>query len=297
MEIRNLITFVHAAELNRFTKAAEVLDYSQSTVSFQIRQLEEELGCLLFERISHTLTLTEKGKELLTYAQQITRLTDEFQERQKSPGEISGFVHVVTPDSVCEAMITRHYHDFHAAYPGISLKFSTGDTVTMLRMLDHNEADVILTLDTHNYRKDYIIEKEMRITTHFVTCASSLLAEKKQLTLHDLLEYPFYLTEKGMGYRRVLDEVLEERSLIIEPVLEISRTDLIAGLLEKEHAVSFLPDFVTEEGVRKGKLVRLDIEEIRTDIWKQMIYHRGKWISGGLRAFLNYVSEHEFREE
>ena len=51
MQLRNLITFIHVAELGSFTKAAEQLGYSQSTISFQIKQLEEELECLLFERI------------------------------------------------------------------------------------------------------------------------------------------------------------------------------------------------------------------------------------------------------
>ena len=69
MEIRNLMSFIQVAELNSFTKAADVLGYSQSTVSFQIKQLETELDCLLFERINHTITLTERGKELLSYAQ------------------------------------------------------------------------------------------------------------------------------------------------------------------------------------------------------------------------------------
>ena len=59
MELRNLITFIHVAELGSFTKAAEQLGYSQSTISFQIKQLEDELGCLLFERVNHTITLTE----------------------------------------------------------------------------------------------------------------------------------------------------------------------------------------------------------------------------------------------
>ena len=64
MEIRNLMTFIRVAELCNFTRAAEALGYTQSTVSFQIKQLEDELGCLLFERINHTLLLTDKGREL-----------------------------------------------------------------------------------------------------------------------------------------------------------------------------------------------------------------------------------------
>lgn len=61
MELRNLVTFIHVAELGSFTKAAQQLGYSQSTISFQIKQLEEELDCLLFERINHMITLTERG--------------------------------------------------------------------------------------------------------------------------------------------------------------------------------------------------------------------------------------------
>ena len=75
MELRNLITFINVTELGSFTKAAEQLGYSQSTVSFQIKQLEDELGCLLFERINHTITLTERGRELVSYAHQVRAIT------------------------------------------------------------------------------------------------------------------------------------------------------------------------------------------------------------------------------
>ena len=82
MEIKNLVTFLRVAELSSFTKAAQVLDYSRSTISFQIKQLETELNCLLFERINHTLLLTAEGRELLDYAKQFCQLTDEFHQRR-----------------------------------------------------------------------------------------------------------------------------------------------------------------------------------------------------------------------
>ena len=88
MELRNLITFIHVTEAGSFTKAAEQLDYSQSTVSFQIKQLEDELGCLLFERINHTITLTEKGRELVSYAHQVRALTEDFKESLTRDEEI-----------------------------------------------------------------------------------------------------------------------------------------------------------------------------------------------------------------
>ena len=63
MDFRNLTTFVQVAELCSFTRAAENLGYSQSTVSFQIKQLENELGVQLFERIGHTVQLTDDGRD------------------------------------------------------------------------------------------------------------------------------------------------------------------------------------------------------------------------------------------
>lgn len=297
MEIRNLLTFVHVAELNSFTKAAKALDYSQSTVSFQIKQLETELGCLLFERINHTLSLTDKGRELLDYAQQVTRLTGEFRQNMAQDTRIEGTVHVLMPDSLCEAMLLSHYADFQARYPGIRLKFSTADTEDMFQILDRNDADVMLTLDSHVYQKDYIIAAEDRMSTHFVVGANSPLACLQEISIRELVNEPFILTEPGMGYRKVLDKHLAKMSLEIQPVLEIGRTDIITKLLESGTAVSFLPDFITQRKVREGSLVYLNIPDVELDIWQQLIHHRNKWISRALDAFLNYVVEKEFHEK
>lgn len=294
MEIRNLRTFQQVAERNSFTAAAAALGYSQSTVSFQIKQLEQELGCLLFERINHTLTLTEQGRNTLDYAQSVLRLTDAFKQGMDSSKEPAGYVHIVAPDSLCEEMMTRNYNTFYRRYPGISLKFSTADTVNMFQMLDRNEADVILTLDSHVYSREYIIAKEERVNVHFVTGSDSPLAERKGLSIRDLLEQPFVLTEKGFGYRKVLDKTLEKMSLEIRPVLELGRTDLITATLIENHCISFLPDFVTAEGIRQGKLVYLDVQDVEVDIWKQLIYHRNKWISRSLGSLLEYITETEF---
>lgn len=295
MEIKNLITFLRVAELNSFTKAAQALDYSQSTVSFQIKQLETELNCLLFERINHTLLLTSDGRELLEYAKRVCQLTDEFHQRRAGEEEIRGYVHIVVPDSVCEAMMIENYADFFQRYPGIRLRFSTADTEDMFRLLDRNEADVMLTLDSHVYHTNYIIAKEARMATHFFAGANSPLAKRKNLSVQEVIQYPMILTEKGMGYRKVLDEKLAQQSIEVEPVLEIGRTDIITSVLEDGKAVSFLPDFVALEKMKEGTLVQLDVSDFEADIWQQLIYHRNKWISKPLDTFIDYVCEHEFR--
>ena len=296
MEIRNLISFMHVAEMNSFTKAAEALGYSQSTISFQIKQLETELNCLLFERINHTITLTDKGNELLKYAHKINALTDEFMETINSPKELHGLIHFVSPDSVCEDMLLTNYLDFHRTYPKIDLKFTNADTGVMFSMLDSNEADAIITLDNHIYQKDYVIAKEEPVEMHFVANPNSVFASKKNISINDIADQPFILTEKSMGYRRSFDKELAKRSIEIIPVLEVGRTDIITKLLEEnDDCISYLPYFATDRKVKEGKLVYLDVCDIKTDIWKQLIYHKNKWLSNSMKAFLGYVISNEFK--
>ena len=294
MQLRNLVTFIHVAELGSFTKAAEQLGYSQSTVSFQIKQLEEDLDCLLFERINHTITLTERGHELVYYAHQIRALTEEFRDKPNQETQLTGHIHIVTPDSLCEDMVNAHYIDFHTRYPSISVKFTTADTAVMFDMLDHNEADLVMTLDRHSYNKDYIIAKEERLPVHFVTNSQSKFAGQTGLSIRDIAGEPFILTEYGQGYRRVLDRELAKLSIDITPVLEIGRTDMITSLLTKSNMISFLPDFVTKPLVDAGILCYLDICDMNIEIWKQLIYHKNKWMSKTLKAVIDYIKALEF---
>ena len=221
-------------------------------------------------------------------------LTDEFKEGLKSSEECQGHIHIVTPDSVCDEMINSRYIDFHSKYPLISIKFTTADTSVMFDMLDHNEADAIITLDSHSYRKDYIIAKEELLSMHFVTSSKSKFSGKKNLKIKDIINEPFILTEYGQGYRRVFDKELAKKSLEITPVLEIGRTDIITKILADGNMISYLPDFVTAEYIKAGKLCYLDVSDIKIDIWKQLIYHKNKWLSKSLKATIEYIKLNEF---
>lgn len=97
-----------------------------------------------------------------------------------------------------------------------------------------------------------------------------------------------------MGYRRVLDKELAKKSIEISPILEVGRTDIITSLLENGEGISYLPDFVTKKKVNDGKLAYLNITDIQTDIWEQLIYHKNKWVSNCLKAFIEFVTEVEF---
>ena len=294
MDIKNLVTFIQVAELSNFTKAAQTLGYSQSTISFQIKQLEQELDCQLFERINHTVALTERGRELLNYAHQITRLAEDMIDDAKEQTEIHGHIRLAMADSLCSSLLDHSFLEFRNRYPGINLRIANAGTDELLRLMNHNEADAILTLDSHLYNADYVIVGEEEIKTYFVASPTHPLATASHLDIRDLLDHPFILTEKGMSYRRLLDETLAASSLEVRPVLELGRTDLICNVVEQGIGISFLPEYVIRDRIEAGTLVTLPVEDIDIRVWKQLIHHRDKWISPQLKEVLKYCLEREF---
>ena len=293
MDTKNLTTFIYVAELRSFTKAADRLGFSQSTVSFQIKQLETELSCQLFERINHTVHLTEKGREVLEYAHQINRMTRELKDSMKE--EVSfGYIRLAMADSLCTSLLSRDFLCFRELYPNISLKIIAAGTEEMFRLMNHNEADAILTLDNHIYNTEYRILREEKVRTFFVAGAGTRIASASSLSIEELLLQPFILTEKGMSYRRLLEERLAELSLEVQPVLEIGSTELICSLVEQGAGISFLPEYVIKDRVKAGTLVCLPVSGLEIHVWKQLLYHRNKWVSPQMERVLKYCVDREF---
>ncbi len=290
MDFKSLNTFIQVAELNSFTKAGEKLGYSQPTVSFQIKQLEEELGIQLFERIGHTINLTDGGRQALSYAQEICRMSDKMIKGTSSDNHPKGNINLAMADSLCTPLIINKFRNFREMYPEVSLNIKTAGTDELFRLLDHNEADIVCTLDNHIYSANYIISNEEKVDIHFVCSANNPLANKNDLTINDLLTQPFLLTEKGMSYRRLLDENMAKNSIEIQPVLEIGSADLICNLIEDNMGLSFLPDYVTKSAVEKGNIVQLKVQNFNVELWKQLLYHRDKWVSQQMQAVLDYLS-------
>ncbi len=291
MEFRNLNTFIQVAEVGSFTKASEKLGFSQPTVSFQIKQLENELGVRLFDRIGHTVSLTDRGREALVYAQKICHMSQEMMKFTDDEIEAEGVVRLAMADSLCTPLIVKKFADFRRMYPKVSLHITTAGTDELFRLLDYNEADLVCTLDNHIYSNVYIISNEEKVGAHFVCSVDNPLSKLSSITVNDLLKEAFLLTEKGMSYRRHLDEQFATMSIEITPVLEISSADAICELVQENMGISFLPDYVTAKAVRDNKIKRLEVEGFEVELWKQIIYHRDKWVSLQMQAAIEHISQ------
>ena len=106
MEFRNIYSFLRAAELGSFTKAAQELGYAQSTITTQIQQLESELGFPLFEHIGRRIDLTVHGREVIRYANQILHIQEQILDlHHTAPADIHGTLRIGIVESIMHSTL------------------------------------------------------------------------------------------------------------------------------------------------------------------------------------------------
>ena len=292
MELRNIKTFLCVAEQCSFSKAAVMLGYSQSTVTTQIQQLEQEFGTLLFERIHKTVRLTAAGTEFVGFAQKMLLTADEAKNAMKRLPEENGELRIAMAESLCSTFFPDILERYHKEYPNVDLSITTGGTDDIFYMLRHNEADMVYTLDRRIYSPDLVTALEKEEDVYFVA-SPSYSAAGKAVALEELTKYDFILTEKNMSYRKHLDELMASKSLQIRPFLELGSVEMIRTLVERGIGISFLPCYAVKDSIKNGTLVKIDVSENQIEVWRQLIYHKNKWVSPAMRAMIKLIKEYE----
>lgn len=291
MEFRQLKTFITAARLESFSKAAQILGYSQSAVTVQIRLLEEELGVRLFDRLGKGISLTAQGKQFFRQSQLILKEVNQAKEMAAKEGELKNPLHIGTLESLCSAKLPGVLAYFRASHPQVSIKITTAPPARLYEMLEHNLLDLIYLLDRARFNEDWEKVMEKREPMVFVTSPDFWGGRKRQVPLKNLVKEPFFLTEKNENYRRELDSFLEERSLSLTPALEISNTDFLIRQLKENGGISYLPLFAAREGIEKGELVSLETDGPQVFMYQQIFYHKSKWKTREMDAFIEKIRE------
>lgn len=323
MEIRQLTTFSKIIELKSFSKAAQALGYSQSAVTVQIRLLEEELGVRLFDRIGKHTHLTPKGEEFRTYAYRILHEAEAAKQKISAAETPSGTLCIGAIDTICAAKLPALLQKFHEHCPLAAVRIVPGSPEALFEMLEKNQVDLIYILDDPRYSNDWhkVLEAQEEIifvsTPRFFAehaAISGISAEKKAAVaqpdehphtagntheaipafhIETLLGYPFLLTEHGANYRRVFDQYLAAHQLILRPFLETSSPETLVRTLEDVNGISLLPRYYIEKEIRQHRLVPLPVEEIHIAMYRQIFYHRDKWLTPEMQLFLQLVTEAE----
>ena len=269
MELRNLITFLKIVETGSFSKAAEQLRYSQSTVTVQIQQLEEELNVQLFDRIGKKIYVTEKGRELETHAQKMIDLSQKIASIGGEELELQGTLRIAALDSLLTASLPSILREFHSRYPKVDIIVKTADNVfDAERQLSQNEVD--LAIVTHDKRSTKHFAKTILKETRFVFAAAPThpLAQKQTVTLAEIAENDVIITNQQFYFsdmsnedtKKTLEYIIKPRFDIWNPLgaMELAKQD--CGIGSPTSETGHLPfRFVRLPTVHTGKR--------RADLW------------------------------
>lgn len=293
MEIRQLSTFIRVAQFKSFSKAAESLGYSQSAVTVQIHQLEEELHTRLFDRMGKRIALTDPGAQFLEHAYEVLNEVNKARLSVSDAGELRGRLHIGTIESLCFFKLPAVLRMYWEKHPQVVIRVTIGEPEHLIEQMERGELDMIYILDEPQYNNDWRKLMEQREKVVFVASAS--LGEELRgipdLKVEQLLDKPFYLTERDANYRRVLDRFLASRETILTPFLECSDTSFIIKMLEINRGISFLPWYAVEQSVRQGKLSLLNVTNLHVSLYRQIFSHKEKWHTREMNEFVRLVEE------
>ena len=239
LEIDALRSFVAVAEHRNFTRAAGVVSRTQSTVSVQIKNLEERLGFALFERTKRSVALTERGDKLLSYAQHILRLNDEG-VRAVTEAPLQGRLRLGITEYFAPHHMPAILHAFRADYPTLDVEVTTGVTGYLRGLMKAGELDMVIGRRELGSSEGELIRRE---SLSWVAAASYKLRPREPVSLA--------LLPLGCGIRSLATGTLDRlgrpwRAAYCGPSVLGLQSAVGAGL-----AVSCLTRSAMQEGFRK----------------------------------------------
>ncbi|MBE0336046.1 LysR family transcriptional regulator [Paenibacillus sp. 28ISP30-2] len=291
MELRQLKTFYTLASTLNFTRAAEVQNYVPSTVTMQMKALEEELGVKLVDRLGKNVTLTDAGRTFLRYADNILSVVEEAQHAVKQSGELTGTVVISADETLCTYRLPAVLRQFRLCYPGIRLMFRPLANSNLKQSLREGDADIIFMLDEDKGETGFCGEKMLDEPFYLLVSPDHPLAAHTALAIEDFHGETFLLTEKGCSYRTFFDRSLSQRGMGGITELEFNSAEAIKQCAKIGMGIAILPEMAVIGEVNRGELVPLPWDLTATSFATQMFWHEEKWISPAIEAFLSLTRE------
>lgn len=292
MEFRELSTFLQVAKLQSFSKAAKVLGYSQAAVTIQIKQLEQELGVHLFDRIGKQTSLTHQGSVFYDHAASIMRDIAQAKDAVSHPQKLNGHLCIGTIESICASLFPSLLTEYHKLHPEVNISIRTDSPDQLLEQINGNQLDLVYFMDKRVYdvKWEKVLEEPEEIV--FAATADHPLAQRSEpLSLDDVLSYPMVVTEKNASYRLILEQYLAAMGKSLQPYLEIGNTDFILQFLKQNTGITFLPRFTVEKAVSEGYLRILSVKKFSIRTWRQILYHKDKWGTREMAEFIRLAQE------
>ena len=265
MELRQLKYFVQLSKTLNFSTAAKELFITQSTLSHQILQLENELGQPLFHRNSHEVMLTEAGQTLLPLAMQTILDADSCLQRlDELKNLMSGELNIgVTFSFAC--IMAETLTAFLRRYPNVKVNVSQSTMADLISRLENHEFDFVLAF--RPLESNPRIESRV-LFSHQLTAVVNehhALASRPSITLEELQRYDLALPLRGTRARNAFERIITGKGYHYKVKVEMNYVYLLFHLLRESNYVTILSESTVmgEQGMRAIPIIGMDTEENR----------------------------------
>lgn len=287
MEIRHLKTFMKVAHLLNFNQAAKALNCSQSTVSAQIKLLEEELDVLLFDRLGKKIALTDAGGKLIRYARKMIDIEKETFSEIAGNGEPVGDISIRAPQSVGTYLIPEVLEIFRRSYPGAGFNIETCSIVSLKDELRSGIVDLAFLLADQAAVKGFQTEVLRIEPLVLIAGPGHSLALKNKIRIQDLTGETIILPKHDCGYKMVFEKMLEEQNIKTASKMEFNSVEAVKRCVMKGIGISIIPRLSVRDEIKAGNLAVLPLTDEILETCVLMIWHKNKWLSPILTEFMD----------
>ena len=221
--------FYEVGKTGNVTKAAENLFVSQSAVSQAIMQLENKLGCKLFNRNTRGVQLTTEGKVLFSYTSNAIVLIENAQEKLfKMKSLQAGEIKIGASDTTCNLFLLPFLHKFSEAHPEIHISVINRTTLDLIKLLKNGTVDIAFVNLPLEDDSQLEILPVMQIQDCFVAGAKYAHLADSILHLKDLGNYPVLMLEESSNSRKYIDSFLASNNIELKPSIELESLSLLS---------------------------------------------------------------------
>ncbi len=254
MDLRQLRTFVHVAELGSLSKAADRLRVAQPALSRQIRMLEEELKVPLFTRHGRGMVLTSSGDVLLARAVAVLRdLEAARADVATEAGAVKGRVVLGTPPTVGDALSARLVERFLNAHPSVSIRIVPAFSGYLLDWLQRGEIDFAITYEPEA-RQNLRTEPLITETLFVVAGPDARLPRKREVPLAKVFQHRLVLPGPQHGLRKLVERAARKLDQPLDIIVEADSLQTMKDLVERGLGWTILPLPSVHREVSEGRL-------------------------------------------
>jgi len=292
MEWQQIIGFYQVARLGSFTKAGDATFRTQSALSQQIKALEKELDCHLFERIGkRKLRLTSAGERFFEFAEAILENYDCLKEDlSELQGRQKGRLRIAAPFTTLYHLVPETLKEYIIQFPYVELTILDRSQQVVIELVRNGDIDLGFTLESE-VPKDLSLLRWKTVETVLMVPVGHPLAEAERVTLRQIAKYSLILPPKDLRFtcRRILEERFQKLGLDYQIVMESSNVELTSLYVEMGLGISFATVVRDLPALEKRNLAFIPMNTLLKPDFIAVVMRRDKVLTSYKSTFINIL--------